>query len=547
MQVLHTNPDSQIDLRYYQYNFFAQDDWRVRSNLSLSLGLRYEYNTPVSETQRRIEKTFADSSLGLVPGLGSFLGGRQTIYDPDRNNFAPRVGLAYLTHLFGRGRVSVFRAGYGIFYDQAIGAVVSQSRNVFPNFLTLNLAGGFQNQFGLGFQISDPTLPLFPCTDPNGTHLFPLVQPGTLNTLNPAVPLSCLVAINTSFPGGFGFTLPERKLRMPWAQHYSFGWEQEVNRNTVLSLAYVGTRGRNLLRLTTPNLGPNAFLVPTSINVVGFQPNVSGTALGPGQRPAPNGVSGGRPTDRAGAVMIYESSARSRFDSFQVQLRGRFRGTTQYQISYTLSKATDDVSDVFDLAGAPALPQNSLTFAGERGPANFDVRHRLAYDFIATLPDFRNRSRAFRALLGGFQIAGTGAWRTGQPFTVNSIFDVNLDGNLSDRLDSTNGLVVTGDRRQPLRLTASDPTTLLAPIGRDGRIGRNTFRAGNVIELDLSFSKRLLISGSRNVILRADIFNFIKRANFGVPLRWLGAIDFGQATDTITPARRMQLEVKFMF
>ncbi len=547
LQTVQSNPDSSVDLRYYQYNFFGQDDWRIRPNLSVSLGLRYEYNTPVAETQRRIEKTFNDPSLSLVPGLGTFLAGRRQIYDPDRKGIGPRVGLAYSTHLLGLGRVSVFRAGYGIFYDQALGAVVSQSRNVFPNFLTLNFAGGLRSAGGVGFNISDPTLPFFPCTDANGTRFLPIVQPGTLNTLNPAVPLSCLVAINTSFPGGFGFTLPERKLRMPSAQHYSIAWEQELNRNTVMSVAYVGTLGRHLLRLTTPNLGPNAILVPTVINVVSFQPNVVGVALGPGQTPTATGTAGGRPVNQAGAVAIYESSANSRYDSLQVQLRGRFRRSMQYQVSYTLSKAADDVSDIFDLAGAPALPQNSLTLAGERGPANFDVRHRFTSSFIASLPALKNQAKVVRALFGHFQVAGSGTFRTGQPFTVNSIFDVNLDGNLTDRLDNTNGLVVTGDRRQPLRVVAPDPTSLLAPIGQSGRIGRNTFRAGNVIELDLSVSKNFLSSSARSLVLRADIFNFINRANFGVPVRWLGAADFGQATDTITPGRRVQFAVKYAF
>jgi hypothetical protein len=234
LQVVQASPDSSVNLRYYQYNYFAQDDWRVRSNLTLSLGLRYEYNTPVSETQRRIERTFNDASLTLVPGLGNFLDGRETIYDPDRNNFAPRVAFAYSTDLLGGNRVSVFRGGYGIFYDQAIGAVVSQSRNVFPNFLTLNLAGGLANQNGVGFNITDPTLPFFPCTDADGTRFLPITQPGTLNTLNPDVPLSCLVSINSSFPGGFGFTLPERKLEMPMAHHYALTWEQELNANNVL-------------------------------------------------------------------------------------------------------------------------------------------------------------------------------------------------------------------------------------------------------------------------------------------------------------------------
>ena len=547
LQVVQAGSESRVDLRYYQYNYFAQDDWRVRTNLNLSLGLRYEYNTPVSETQRRIERTFNDASLTLVPGLGNFLAGRQEIYDPDRNNFAPRIAFAYSTHLLGARRVSVFRGGYGIFYDQAIGAVVTQSRNVFPNFLTLNLAGGLANDNGVGFNISDPTLPFFPCTDQSGTRFLPITQPGTLNTLNPAVSLSCLVAINSSFPGGFGFTLPERKLEMPMAHHYALTWEQELNTNNVLAVAYVGTLGRQLLRLTTPNLGPNAFLIPTSVNVVSFQPNVNGLALGPGQLPSATGTTGGRPVDRAGAVAIYESSATSRFDSLQLQWRGRFRRRTQYQISYTFSKTTDDVSDVFELAGAPALPQNSFTFAGERGPANFDVRHRLSYSFVAELPAFKNHSRAFRAFFGDVLFSGTGSLRTGQPFTVNSIFDVNLDGNLTDRLDNLNGLVVTGDRQQPLRLTATDPTSLLAPIGQDGRIGRNTFRTGNVIELDLSVSKDFLSSATHSLILRADIFNFINRANFGVPVRWLGAAGFGQTTETITPGRRLQLGLKYSF
>jgi hypothetical protein len=244
---------------------------------------------------------------------------------------------------------------------------------------------------------------------------------------------------------------------------------------------------------------------------------------------------------------VYESSANSRYDSLQLELQGRLHSSTQYRISYTLAKATDDVSDVFDLAGAPALPQNSITFSGERGPANFDVRHRLAYSFIAAMPRLQHHSAALRAIFDNLQFSGTGIFQTGQPFTVNSIFDVNLDGNLTDRLDNTNGLQETGDRRQPLRLTTNDPNTLLAAIGQDGRLGRNTFRAGNVIELDISLSKTLFVSGSRRLILRTDAFNFINRANFGVPVRWLGAANFGQATDTITPGRRIQFAAKYSF
>jgi hypothetical protein len=549
-QAVTPGSGSAINLRYYQFNYFAQDYWRVRPNLSLSFGLRYEYNTPPRESNRRIENTFNDPALDLVPGLRAFIGGRTNIFDPDRNNFAPRLSAAYAPGRFGRERLTVLRAGFGVFYDQALGAVVSQSRNVFPNFLTLNFAGGLPLGGELGFNIRSASNPLFPCEGADGVQFVPVTERGTLNRLNPGAPLPCLVEINSAFPGGFGFTLPARRLASPEAYHYTFSLEQQLGRAAVLSLAYVGTQGRHLLRLTTPNLGPNALLSPTRVDVLGNVPNISGLAFGPGQRVGAGGaLTGGRPVGGAGAVFIYESNASSRYDSLQAQLRGRLRRSLQYQIAYTLSKVEDDASDVFDLAGAPALPQNSLTLAGERAPANFDVRHRLTYNFIYDLPSalVRPRPLLLRLLLGGLQIAGAGRLQTGQPFTVNSIYDVNLDGNLTDRLNTTEGIVSTGDRRQPLRLTVSDPSALLAPAGQDGRVSRNTFRAGNIIELDLSVTKNFISDMRQRLILRADIFNFINRANYNIPVRLLGAPAFGQPVNILTTPRRLQLTLKYSF
>jgi hypothetical protein len=219
----------------------------------------------------------------------------------------------------------------------------------------------------------------------------------------------------------------------------------------------------------------------------------------------------------------------------------------QYNVAYTFSKATDDVSDVFDLAGAAALPQNSFDLAAERGPANFDARHRFSYYFIYTFSQFADRNRAYRAMFGGLQIAGTGQFQTGQPFTVNSIFDVNLDGNLTDRLDNTSGIQLTGDRAQPLRLTTNNTFTMLAPIGQDGRVARNSFRAGNFLDLNLAVIKNFEITTGKHIVLRVDFFNFINRANFGIPVRYLEAPGFGKATNTITPPRRIQFGLKYSF
>ncbi len=535
---------SDIGLRYYQINFFGQDEWRIRPNLSISYGLRYEYNTPPREVNERIENAFANSATNILPGL-SALQNRDQIYEPDRNNFAPRIGFAWSPNFF-ENRETVIRAGYGLYYDQILGAVVSQSRNVFPNFLTVNFAGGFGGSGGL-FDLFNPSNAAINIGTPAAPNFVPLTI--GLNTFNPQIPLPTLVnVINSNFPGGFGATLPARELQTPMAHQFSATFEQQLTRNLVASVAYVGTRGRNLLRTTTPNLGPNTFLLPLEFSVAGNVPSFFGFAFAPGSAtPA-----GGRPVPSAGAVNIYETSASSNYNALQVQLRGRlsFITSTQFQVNYTFSKVSDDASDVFDLAGSSALPQNSLTFEGERAPSNFDVRHRVSYSSISTLPDLNNRHPLLRFFFGGLQWASTGMLHTGQPFTVNSIYDINLDGNLTDRLNTLNGIVFTDNRSQPLTTTSRDPfflRTLLAPTGDDGAIGRNTFRSGLVMMGSLAIIKNFNITEGQNLTFRMEVFNVMNRSNFGIPIRTLESPGFGKAIETVTPSRRIQFALKYSF
>ena len=524
-------PDTTVNLRYYQLNFYGQDTWRISPELSLSFGLRYELNTPVKEINGLIEQTFSDSRLDLAPGLRTFIDGRARLYESDQNNFAPRVGLAWSPQIFGGNRVSVFRAGYGIFYDQILGAVVNQSRNVFPTFLTLNL-GGVTNLSGI-----EVNLDLINPGRVEYGSFSSLAVPGTVNIFNPQIPFSdFLNDILSSFPNAINATLPARRLDMPLAHHFSFVYEQQLNQHLTASIGYVGTRGSNLIRFSTPNLGAGTTIVPTRLDV---DPVINA--------PVASGVvfDIDRPENTIGAVNQFETTASSRYNSLQTQLRGLFVNSLNFQFSYTFSKATDDVSDVFDLAGAYALPQNSFDLAAERGPANFDVRHRWTYNLIYSFP--KNEGNDFvRHLTNNLQIATTGRFHSGQPFTVNSIIDVNLDGNLTDRLNTTNGIEITGDRSQPIRLTTANPYDLLAPFGQDGQVGRNSFRAGNVLELDLSVIKQFSI-GSNRLAFRTDIFNFIDRANFGVPVRLLEAPGFGKATNTVTPGRRIQFGLKYEF
>lgn len=550
--------DARINLGYYQLNFFAQDDWRINRRVTLSYGLRYEFNTVPQESDNKIEDTFSQTLPAAVASFSRFIDGRSRIFDADKDNFAPRIGIAAAIT-----DSTVIRGGFGMYYDQILGAVVSQSRNVFPTFTTLNFGGGNTRAS------TDPTDPLygllqFRLFNPLRTTLggTPIIQPGTLNTMG-VNQTALLNAILNNFPwfnfsngnriagSAFGATLPQRELDTPFSYQYSIGFEQRLFRDTFLSAAYVGTTGKSLLRFTTPNLGSNylAGVTRVDLNDAGV-PIVIGSTFDPTSNPTSRLYSG-RPVPLIGPINQFETTGESRYDSLQIELRGRtLKNALQYQFNYVYGEVYDDVSDVFDLAGASALPQNSSTFAGEYAPANFDVRHRFTYNFIYDLPRLRGQSGLIRHLFGDWQIAGTGRFSTGQPFTVNSIFDVNLDGNLTDRLDNTDFITLTGDRRQPLRLTCTSQNqcqSMLAPLGRDGSVPRNNFRAGSIMELDLSFNKRFIINEKQNLQFRVDVFNFTNRANFGVPVRFLEFPSFGQATDTVTPGRRIQFALKYNF
>ncbi|MFN0279798.1 MAG: carboxypeptidase regulatory-like domain-containing protein [Pyrinomonadaceae bacterium] len=563
--------NASIDLSYNQLNFFAQDEWRISRKVLLSFGLRYELNTTPKEKNSKIESTFSQALPSSVSQLSTFIEGRRKIYEEDRNNFAPRVGIAAeITPSL------VLRGGFGIFYDQIVGAVVGQSRNVFPTFTTLNLGGGLVTCFDANFIAVSCGSPnavirqnelLNPVNGSLGGN--PIVQQNTLNALN--VNQIALLNALSAFPGfpnfnfncssgtcvrvagsPIGATLPRRNLDIPFSSQYSVELEGLLFKDNFLKVAFVGTQGVDLLRFSNPNLGSNYLTVVrrTDLNPINNIPFTSVLTLDPTSNPGSN-LFAGRPSPLIGSINRFETTGKSRYDSLQAGLRGRLLNSQlQYQVNYVYGKAIDDVSDVFDLAGASALPQNSAFQSGEFAPANYDIRHRVTYSFLYDLPLLKNYNSVARALFGGWQMSSQGKIRGGQPFTVNSVYDVNLDGNLTDRLNNTQFITVNnGNPRERLTLTCNrvQCESMLAAFGQDGAVQRNSFRAGRVIELDASFSKLFGIGEDRSVQFRMDVFNFINRANFGVPVRFLESPSFGQATDTLTPARRFQFGLKLNF
>ncbi|MFN0112554.1 MAG: carboxypeptidase-like regulatory domain-containing protein [Blastocatellia bacterium] len=598
-------PDSTIGLRLWQLNFFANDNWKASRGLTLDYGARYELNTVPREVNSRIENTFnlgnlptSDNNLRILrPGsnqllssqelLASFnattaalrqsLGGRNSIFNPDRNNFGGHIGFALdpLASSSTQAGKTVIRGGVGAYYDLTLGSVVSQSRNVFPTFLPFNIdvnsfaylnkrffipgeTGTFfiYNPIFIPIEVvNQGTVTTYGLTNQlNSINLPSGVLPQVLGLLfNPSIANPTLNGSRLPSGGGLAYTLPDNNLRAPYTLQYNLQFERELARDFLLNVAYVGARGVKLTRFRTPNGGPNSITLPIDPLGLNFDPQdpnsvpllaislppLSNPASGKSQRPNPN----------LGAYTIFDSSAASNYHSLQTSVTKRFSQGYQITAAYTWSHAIDDVSDVFDVGGAYALPQDDRALQLERGNANFDIRHRFALSAIGNLPffgRFNDAKGATKALLGGWQYSAFSTYQTGQPFTVNTSLDVNLDGNLTDRLNTLNGLTVRDDRQTKLQL-ATTSVSLLAPLGTNGRIGRNTFRASGVARTDMAVIKNFQLRGSHYLVFRAEAFNLWNRTHFGIPVRILEAPSFGRSVDTQVGSRQIQFALKYVF
>ncbi len=602
-------PDSTIGLRFWQFNFFANDNWRARRGLTLDYGLRYELNTVPREVNSRIEDTFSlnqlppgDPSLSIAVSfdavnpnnnivfnnqnlLNSFnatlgalrgvLGGRDKIFDSDRNNFGGHFGFAWDPFASNNNQAgkTVIRGGIGAYYDLTLGSVVSQSRNVFPTFVPINIDLNtfayaadrfFMRTIDGVVALFNPRFIPFSVINNQGQTLSRngLISPTSLNAIgvpnsilpqalgllfNPAA-AGTLSSGRTLAPsgGGLAFTLPDNGLRSPYALQYNLQFERELSGDLLLNLAYVGTRGVKLTRFRTPNGGPNSITLP--VDPLGLTTNLPYAIALP---PLSNlgAEIGTRPNPLLGAFTIFDSSAASNYHSFQATATKRFAQGYQFGAAYTWSHAIDDVSDVFDMAGAFVLPQDDRALILERGNANFDIRHRIALSSTGNLPllhRYNDNKGAAGFLMGGWQYSTFMTFQTGQPFTVNTSYDVNMDGNLTDRLDTLQGLSFVDSRRQKLQLTTNS-TDLLALLGRNGRVGRNFFRASGVARTDLALVKNFNVTEGQSVLFRVEAFNLFNRTHFAIPVRVLEAPSFGSSVDTSLNPRQIQFALKYVF
>jgi carboxypeptidase family protein/TonB-dependent receptor-like protein len=481
--VAHVDNPQQI--RTESYNFFINDSYRVTPRLTLNGGLRYEYNSPPVDAEDRAN--IYDVATRSLVRVGTN-GVPHSAFEPDRNNFAPRVGFAWT---IGNDQATVLRGGYGIYYDQS---ALAPAEALYFNS------------------------PFF-----DNNIFFSL----------PGLPLT----LNNPFPTFFPFALPDsalaiqRDLRTGYMQHWNFNVERQFGGNSVLEVAYVGSKGTKLL---------------TARDINQPQPSV----LPPGLPFVP------RPDPRFDDIDLLESRANSNYNALQARFQQRLsRGFTAL-VSYTWSKSIDDASNFFSSAGDPNFPQNSYNVAAERGRSNFDIRHRLSASYSYGLPFGKGRQYLanngfLTTMLTGWETYGIITLQSGRPFTVALLSEIDNSGTgrsiLGFGANDRPNVVGNPELASPTTAQWFNTAAFAFPApGTFGNAGRNILDGPGFQNVNVSLVKNTGLTESVKLQFRAEAFNLFNHPNFNLPDNFLGSPTFGRITSARDP-RHIQFGLKLLF
>jgi hypothetical protein len=559
------------------YSFFIQDDWKVSQKLSLNLGLRYELDLPALETNGalstfdpalyvpRMEVDANGNPIG--PPIGGFVQAGNVLpqYDLpgvpnvskylltsiDRNNFGPRVGFAYSP--FDSARF-VLRGGYGIFFSRPSTAYIGTAINAPPLYTIRRSAPGVTVPF------ANPFFPL-PMQDQ-----FPILVRG--------------VAL-----AGQVF---DRDLRTAYFHQYNASVQYLLQPNLLFEVAFVGTRGLDLIRDIGINQASLASPQRPIINAVTGQAITTNTPANAHLRAPYQGV-------EVGSFLQIQSTAQSTFNSLQTSLTKRFSKGVQFLGSYTYAKSIDNASGGSESTGEAKdtinIAGNQFDDRANRGVSDFDRRHRFVLSYLWDLPrpSFASRSTAGRLILDNWQVAGIITAMSGLPIDIvdggaGSFYGLNGGNNALMRPSWAPGantstatsnipagyffnpfafarpIVVAGQV-----IPSSNGTAIANATGTDfGNVGRNVLRGPSQTNVDFSVIKRLPFQKSKNLELRAEFFNLFNHPNFANPISNLNAIpstsidansgrviaspgDFGRIVSTSNNPRLIQLAVKLSF
>jgi hypothetical protein len=480
--------------RQNRIGVFFQDDFKMRSNLTLNLGIRWEYTSPVVEVHDR------QSNFDIVTGQQLFAGrdgNSRALYDPYYKGFEPRVGFAWTPKMFADRLV--VRAGYGI---------------------TQYMEGTGSN---LRLPLNPPFFAEADVTFDTGSG------PGTITR-------GFTDVIVRDRPAGL-IRVWNPDLRPQFTQQWNLTFEYQVRPTTTATVGYVGHKATHLVAPTDwnqplPGTGPPSTWLPFQqrrplYSVLPTVTQISGT----------------------------DSWAVSNYHALQSSVRRRYAKGLEGLVSYTWSKAMTDNLGYYGSTGVQAQGAYSYNHYDRHntnyGPAFFDATHNLTASAIYELPYGRDNQPGagvngiLNTVFGGWNVAGIVGWHTGFPITIQATNNSLQDPRGTSRPNRI------GDGR-PANQTLDhwlDETAFEFPaLGSFGNAGVGIVRAPKFGNLDVSLGKKFPLAGSKYVEFRAEFFNFLNHPSFSPPDRNFSTPNvFGTITSTVSQSRNLEFALKFYF
>ncbi len=541
-------PTDNKNFKQHEYDWYAQDTWKVRPNLTLNLGLRYQLNSVPYETSGNLSNLLTDpgSFANGAPVTFSLVGpgtGHQ-LYKPDYKDFEPRVGFTWDPWKNGK---TAIRAGFGIFHDRTFG-------NAFGN---VRADPPFQAQFAnFDFETINNAL---------GSGNFPAQVPNL--TPSASIPdeslAQAVVVFNTHFPNAA-------------SNNWNLDVQRELPGNNVVDVAYVGAMGVHIYGQRDGN-PPNPALTASLVaycsvpNPYGCTPGtVSGALLYEGFE------LGALPYNAVNNNALFQpdyqiNEFNSIYHGMQSKFTHRMSHGLQFQAAYTWSHAMDDSVDPLTPGlGGHTFPRNSLNLRQNYGNSDNDIRNVGVINYIWELPFGRGKSYMNHGVAGkimeGFELDGIFTAQTGHPFQVRGTLDTQRTGiaawgeQVGNPFGSGSGCGLTPAPNSGFAYISNECAFTNPPLGSPSNNARNTWIGPGFWDWDATLAKRMNLTERVKTELRIEGYNILNHPHFLNPGNdslnignLIGQAQFGVITGTYTQpdgttsARQLQVAMKIIF
>jgi Carboxypeptidase regulatory-like domain len=505
--------------RWQDFEPYAEDQFKLFPNLTVTAAVRYQFYQPEHELHNMLGGFDAAlynpatapsvNQQGIITNPGNPLDGiivagnstytgasnspwGQALFPSHRLAFAPRVGFSW--DPFSNGKTAI-RSGYGIYFDR---------------WGSYSQFGAYNPPFNSSVNIKNTSL-----DDPGGVA-------------------------GTTYPSGLNTALAPWKY--PEIQKWSLSVQQEIAPDTSLSVGYVGTRGTHLLGFYDMNQG---------------QPNAQVAAAEAAGNAAPN-VDYFRPYQGFGAIDAYATIFSSNYNALQASLIHRLKGGLSFQTSYTYSKVLTDNPGPNGTQYSSTFPQDSYNFRAEYGPADFDRTHLLSFNYSWELPFFKQANSVTKAALAGWQISGITEFQSGAPLTVTLPNDQAGVGSYNQRPNMVGNPFqagqIAGNPSCVAPLAVRNTTNwfnpcafALNPLGTFGNESQGALRGPYFQNWDMGLAKNVSLPESMGLQFQLEAFNAFNHPSWGQPnLSWNNGPPFGTITNATSP-RLLQLSLALKF